>query len=120
MWAFSWALWCDELWGDGVYQCFDHGWDRTTWKFSLFDPLSEDSRIGNPDATFEAPMSGKIVAVKVAENDVVHQGDVLIVVEAMKMEHAIKAPVDGVVLEVHYGVGSQVNEGAQLIAFKEY
>ena len=46
------------------------------------------------------------------------RAEVLVVLEAMKMEHAIKAPVDGTVLAVHYGVGDQVDEGVDLIDFE--
>jgi len=40
------------------------------------------------------------------------------VVEAMKMEHSIKAPTDGTVKEVLYGAGDQVADGAQLVTFE--
>jgi 3-methylcrotonyl-CoA carboxylase alpha subunit len=65
-----------------------------------------------------APMPGKIVAVNVTDGASVRAGDVLVVLEAMKMEHAIKAPVDGTVSAVHYGVGDQVDEGVDLIDFE--
>ena len=63
-------------------------------------------------------MPGKIVAVNVTDGACVRAGDILLVLEAMKMEHAIKAPVDGTVLAVHYDVGDQVDEGADLIDFE--
>ena len=59
------------------------------------------------------------MAINFKENDAVLQGDVLIILEAMKMEHSIKAPVDGVILAVHYKVGDQVDEAVQLIEFEE-
>jgi len=62
-----------------------------------------------------APMPGKIIAVNVAVGQVVKQGESLLVMEAMKMEHTVNAPVDGCVKEVFFVVGDQVQEGAALI-----
>ncbi len=45
----------------------------------------------------------------------VTKGQALLILEAMKMEHTITAPADGVVKEIHYGAGEQVLEGAELI-----
>ena len=66
-----------------------------------------------------APMPGKIVAVMVQAGQEVKKGDALVIMEAMKMEHTIAAPHDGVVDEVLYAVGDQVTEGAPLLAFKQ-
>jgi acetyl-CoA/propionyl-CoA carboxylase biotin carboxyl carrier protein len=55
-----------------------------------------------------SPMPGTVLVVKVAKGDVVSAGTPLIVVEAMKMEHTITAPVDGVVSELHVRAGQQV------------
>jgi 3-methylcrotonyl-CoA carboxylase alpha subunit len=62
-----------------------------------------------------APMPGKIVAVLTAVGTSVTKGDSLLILEAMKMEHTITAPADGIVREIHYAAGEQVLEGAQLI-----
>jgi 3-methylcrotonyl-CoA carboxylase alpha subunit len=48
----------------------------------------------------------------------VKKGEPLVIMEAMKMEHTIAAPADGVVEEVLYQVGDQVADGAPLLAFK--
>ena len=64
-----------------------------------------------------APMPGKVIAVNVAPGARVGKGAALLVMEAMKMEHTIVAPADGVVEEILYGVGDQVAEGAALVAF---
>jgi 3-methylcrotonyl-CoA carboxylase alpha subunit len=45
----------------------------------------------------------------------VKKGAPLLILEAMKMEHTITAPADGMVKEIHYGAGEQVVEGAELI-----
>jgi 3-methylcrotonyl-CoA carboxylase alpha subunit len=53
----------------------------------------------------------------VAKGAKVAKGTALLVMEAMKMEHSIVAPADGVVEEILFGVGDQVAEGAALVAF---
>jgi 3-methylcrotonyl-CoA carboxylase alpha subunit len=63
-------------------------------------------------------MPGKVVAVLVKNGQEVRKGDPLVIMEAMKMEHTISAPSDGVVEEVLYQVGDQVADGAPLLAFK--
>jgi 3-methylcrotonyl-CoA carboxylase alpha subunit len=81
------------------------------------DPLEQgikgDTALG---AGLTAPMPGKIIAVNVRAGQRVKKGDALLVMEAMKMEHAVIAPAEGVVKEVYFGVGEQVSEGVTLIA----
>ncbi len=62
-----------------------------------------------------APMPGKIILVDVAEGDSVSVGQVLLVMEAMKMEHQIAAPGTGTVTEVRATVGGQVDNGELLV-----
>ena len=82
----------------------------------------EQMREGAPSTTrsptagvLEAPMPGKVVAVKVAEGDAVRRGQELLVVEAMKMENALRAPRDGRVARVHTRVGDMVTPGRVLV-----
>ena len=63
-------------------------------------------------------MPGKIVKVMTKPGAKVAKGDALLILEAMKMEHTIAAPADGVVKEIHYGAGEQVLEGAELISLE--
>ena len=65
------------------------------------------------DAELVSPMPGAVVAVGVEDGGTVAAGDVVVTVEAMKMEHALSAPVDGVV-ELFVAVGDQVKVGQQL------
>ena len=65
-----------------------------------------------------APMPGKIIAVNVTDGVAAKAGDILLVLEGMKMEHAIKAPADGVVTDIFFAEGDQVSEGAELIAIE--
>ncbi len=63
----------------------------------------------------EAPMPGKVIAVKVAAGDTVMKGDELLVVEAMKMENAVRAPREGRVKSVSAQVGDMVSPGIVLV-----
>ncbi len=62
----------------------------------------------------EAPMPGKVIAVKAAVGQAVRKGDEILVVEAMKMENAVRAPRDGVVKSLRAKVGDMVAPGTVL------
>ena len=62
-----------------------------------------------------APMPGTIVSVNVSDGQAFKKGDVLIVLEAMKMENEIKAPKDGTVTGVSVNKGESVDTGATLV-----
>ncbi|WP_271438198.1 acetyl/propionyl/methylcrotonyl-CoA carboxylase subunit alpha [Pontixanthobacter luteolus] len=66
------------------------------------------------DGAILAPMPGKVIAVDVAEGDAVTAGQRLMVLEAMKMEHALTAPFDGTVSELSASTGGQVQVEAVL------
>lgn len=68
--------------------------------------------------TIEAPMPGNIWKVEVKEGQAVKAGDVLIILEAMKMENEILAPNDGVVASIHVAEGAAVNGGDVLVSLK--
>ncbi|MDQ7813262.1 biotin/lipoyl-containing protein, partial [Brevundimonas sp.] len=70
------------------------------------------------DGALRAPMPGKIVAVPAKPGDIVTKGQPIIVLEAMKMEHALVAPFDGVVETIGAAVGEQVVDGAVLATVK--
>ena len=75
-------------------------------------PAASAAKEGN--VAVSAPMPGKILAVKAKEGDSVKAGDVLLVLEAMKMENDIVAPQDGVVASINVKVGDSVESGAKL------
>ena len=58
------------------------------------------------------------ISVQTKVGDTVTAGQSLVIMEAMKMEHAIKAPADGVVTDIFFAEGDQVSEGAELIAIE--
>lgn len=63
-----------------------------------------------------APMPATIVALLKQKGDHIKAGDGLVVLEAMKMEHTVHAPQDGLLSDIFYDVGAQVPEGAELVA----
>ena len=65
-----------------------------------------------------APMPGKVIDVKVKKGKKVKAGDTLVILEAMKMEHSIKAAEDGTVSELLISVNDQVENGALLMVVK--
>ena len=65
-----------------------------------------------------APMPGNILDVKVANGASVKKGDVLVILEAMKMENEILAPRDGVVASVNVTKGATVNSGDVLVSLQ--
>jgi len=69
--------------------------------------------------TVEVPITGKIVSVNVKVGDEVKEGDVLCVLESMKMENPILAPVDGTIAEVGVTVDQVVKPG-EVIAVIDY
>ena len=87
------------------------------WQLVEVDPLA--ARVGeDPTAgRLSAPMPGRITQLIVGPGMNVRRGQPLLVIEAMKMEHTVSAPADGVVEAVRFAVGDQVEEGAELIAF---
>ncbi|MCC0052498.1 MAG: acetyl-CoA carboxylase biotin carboxylase subunit [Rhodobiaceae bacterium] len=70
---------------------------------------------GAGDALARAPMHGKVVSILVSEGDAIEVGQTLAVVEAMKMEHSVKARVHGTVARVAASAGEQVAQGALLV-----
>ena len=67
------------------------------------------------DGAILSPMPGRIIAVEVAAGDIVAKGQKLVTLEAMKMEHSLTAPFDGIVTELNAEVGGQVQVEALLV-----
>ncbi|KAJ2158934.1 hypothetical protein GGF46_003406 [Coemansia sp. RSA 552] len=87
--------------------------------FTLPTPQYVDDASSAGPGSVAAPMSCKIVQVLVEPGAEVEQDAPLVVLEAMKMEHVIKAPRAGKVVEVFYRVGELVDEGKSLVAFED-
>ena len=80
-----------------------------------FPDTSLDANTGG----LTAPMPGSVLATEVDAGATVAKGDLLLIMEAMKMEHRITAPRDGVVETVHVSVGDQVDNGQLLVSMAE-
>jgi len=114
----------------GALQVDDRGFSyaRVTGDVVLFD-RGDALKIAKPhfgvasggpasDGSLRAPMPGKIVAAPAKPGDTVSKGQPVVVLEAMKMEHALVAPFDGVVETVAVSVGDQVVDGAVLASVR--
>ena len=69
------------------------------------------------EGNLTAPMNGTVVTLLAEKDKPVSKGETLLVMEAMKMEHAIIAPADGTVAEFFFSEGDLVDGGAELLAF---
>jgi acetyl/propionyl-CoA carboxylase alpha subunit len=104
---------------DGVRRAVDvHRVGDTVWLDSALGAteLTEVERFPEPVAeeaagSLHAPMPGTVVRVELEEGAEVAAGTVVVVLEAMKMEHAVRAPHDGVVSSLHATVGAAVDTG---------
>ena len=87
-------------------------------RFSAREPDTGAAAEDQLATDFKAPMNGSVVDIRVQPGQRVAAGDLVIILEAMKMEHSIHAPSDGVVTEVFYATGDLVTGGAELIGFE--
>lgn len=83
-------------------------WQLTPWR------AEASAGVGAGDGAILSPMPGKVIAVEVAAGDKVTKGQKLLTLEAMKMEHSLTAPFDGVVAELNATAGAQVQVEALL------
>ena len=86
--------------------------------FSLVEPDLGDVDDTGPGGGLTAPMNGTMVTLLVEPGAEVKADDALLVMEAMKMEHTIRAPKDGTVRAFYYQPGDLVDGGAQLVDFE--
>ncbi len=106
-----------SVWADaGQVTVVLHG---TTTVFDRIDPLAPPHMESAGSGRVMAPIPGRVVSVLVQQGDVVARGQVLVVVEAMKMELTLTAPEDGTVAAVHCAVGDMVEEGRDLVDFAD-
>ncbi|MGO2364411.1 MAG: acetyl/propionyl/methylcrotonyl-CoA carboxylase subunit alpha [Psychrobacter sp.] len=94
-----------------VYVFTDSGRDEITLVDIMAHVGEESAAVGS----LKSPMPGQVVAFKVAVGDTVKKGEPLAVIEAMKIEHTITAPTDGVVAELLFAAGDLVADGDELL-----
>jgi 3-methylcrotonyl-CoA carboxylase alpha subunit len=85
--------------------------------FAVSDPFAHAAEAGGGDS-MRAPMPGLVKVVRAMKGDGVLRGQPLLILEAMKMEHTIAAPHDGIIAEIA-DEGSQVTDGTVLVRFQE-
>jgi|TARA_B100000287_G_scaffold237937_2_gene223825 3-methylcrotonyl-CoA carboxylase alpha subunit len=97
----------------------DVWWVHIDGHIFCIEKTEAGSADGDSDGGMTAPMPGKILEVKVTNGQSVTAGELLLVMEAMKMEHRIVAPSDGVVTMVNFSTGDQVQQGDVLVEMSE-
>lgn len=90
-------------------------WDGELHGVSAFDPIAEADAGHAHQGGMSAPMNGSIVRVLVEVGQAVEAGTQLVVLEAMKMEHSIRAPQAGTIKALYCQEGEMVSEGAALV-----
>ncbi len=100
--------------GDAIY-VLRHG--RQT-KVSLRDLSLDEAGDDAAGGLVRAPMHGKVLSVLVEQGDRVRRGQRLAIIEAMKMEHTLTAPIDGTVAEIAVAADAQVAEGAKVMVIE--
>jgi len=86
--------------------------------FEWIDPYLPESGALDHHGGLVAPMPGRVIAVLVRNGERVTAGTALVVMEAMKMEHTITAPADGIVTDIHFEAGEQVRAGEELLTLE--
>ena len=112
---------------DGVVETYDvsvgAGWVDVDGPHGSIDLTPVPDFVDPADVVAEgsllAPMPAAVVTVAVADGQQVARGDVIVVLEAMKMQHTITAPTDGLVTRLSVTAGSQVESGAVLAVIEE-
>ncbi len=85
------------------------------WEILLEDPRLKEFSTTAAKGGLTTPLPGVVAAVIAKVGQAVRAGEVLMVIEAMKMEHSISAPYDGTVKVIHFAPGDRVPEGSQLL-----
>ena len=89
--------------------------DSEHYGLVLDDPRAHEFAASAASGDLSSPLPGVVVAVPVAVGQKVEAGEALMVIEAMKMEHAINAPYAGTVAAIHFARGERVPEGSALL-----
>jgi 3-methylcrotonyl-CoA carboxylase alpha subunit len=89
--------------------------DGQAFAFGLPGSGGAGGGAGEGEGGLISPMPGRVIAVEVRQGDKVAKGQKLLTLEAMKMEHSLLAPFDGVVAELNASEGTQVTEGTLLV-----
>lgn len=115
---------------EGMVEQRDDKWD-VLMRGELYEVLVQDERSYRlakargsvtqvtGEATIKSPMPGIIIAVPVAEGDLVQKGDQVVILESMKMENELRAPRDGLVSRVYVTAGASVEKEQSLVTISD-
>ena len=95
---------------------FVHAFGRA-WKLQITDPAEVTAQAGKGTDVAIAPMPGVVIAIRVAPGDAIRRGQVVAVIESMKMHTEIQATRDAVVDRLLVAVGETFQQGAPLVTF---
>jgi 3-methylcrotonyl-CoA carboxylase alpha subunit len=99
-----------------TFHCVRDGLDVLLfWRGHAYRLFPEETRAPVVSGVLESPMPGKVTAVHVAPGTAVTRGQELLVIEAMKMENAVRAPRDGIVKAVTVKAGDMASAGVVLV-----
>jgi 3-methylcrotonyl-CoA carboxylase alpha subunit len=107
--------------GDRLIKCVITEGERTKYVFADGDVFKikkveltaiKKGKIKN-EVNLDSPISGKVVNLKVKKGDVIKKGDILMIIEAMKMEYLIRAPYDGKIKKVNFKNNDQIEIGQE-------
>lgn len=90
-------------------------WQGEMHSVTAYDPIAAADASHSHQGGLTAPMNGSIVRVLVSAGQSVEAGAQLVVLEAMKMEHSIRAPQAGVIKALYCQEGEMVSEGSALV-----
>jgi len=93
--------------------------DGNVFKVKNVELTASKKKKGKEQGSLDSPISGTIVKVMVKKGDPVKKGDVLLVIEAMKMEYLIRATSDGTVKKVHFKEKDQIEIGQRTVDLSE-
>ena len=92
--------------------------DGNAWPLTHLDPLAPPADSAAATDRITAPMPGRVVSVAVTPGQEVTRGEVLLVLEAMKVQMRITAPKDGAIDAIHAAPGTTVDEGTELVTYR--
>ena len=96
---------------------FKYGRDNHIWnqgEYFIAQELSTSNSGESNVGSLNSPMPGKVFKLLKKSGDQVQSGETIMILEAMKMEHPIKSPIDGVISEIHFKEGEIVSGGVAL------
>jgi len=93
--------------------------DGQVFKVKPVELTGKKTKNKKEEGDLSSPISGKIVSIKVKKNDSVKKGDILMVIEAMKMEYLIRAPYSGKIKKINFKEKDQIEIGQETLEIQK-